>query len=128
MVAWLTLNTVEDDGRTVPQYLAADRVGSPEVDFTHIRVFTWWSARQQYATAYVESNLQGYFPIRVQQVEGAPHFRLRLVDRSGQKIQKVWWIPSSGRWERSRDGRAMPCPSGAAARLAEGAAECRPHP
>jgi hypothetical protein len=90
LVAWLTLNTVEDNGRAMPQYLAADRVGTPEHDFTHIRVFTWWSARQQYATAYVESNLKGYFPIRVIQVDGAPHFRLRLVDRSGRKVQKVY--------------------------------------
>ena len=90
MVAWLTLNTVDDRGRAVPQYLVADRMGTPEYDFTRIRVFTWWSTRQEYVTAYVESNLKGSFPIRVGQVEGVPHFRLRVVDRSGRKIQKVY--------------------------------------
>jgi len=90
LVAWLVLNTVEDDGRQVPQYLAADRSGSQEVDFTRIRVFTWWLARQHYATAYVESNLNGFFPIRVRKREGVPHFRLRLEDRKGNRFQKVY--------------------------------------
>lgn len=90
LVAWLALNTVEDDGRAVPQYLAADRAGTPDCDFTHIRVFTWWSKHQQYVTAYVESNLAGYFPIRTFQHDGAPHFRLRLEDRAGRKFQKVY--------------------------------------
>ncbi len=90
MVAWLVLNTVDDDGRQVPQYLAADRSGTQEVDFTRIRVFTWWAKRQQYATAYVESNLNGFFPIRVMQRDSLPHFRLRLMDRKGRQFQKVY--------------------------------------
>jgi len=90
LVAWLVLNTVDDNGRAVPQYLAADREGTPDADFTHIRVFTWWSKRQEYVTAYVESNLNGYFPIRVGSVAGGPHFWLRVEDRDGRKFQKVY--------------------------------------
>jgi hypothetical protein len=90
MVAWLVLNTVQDGDRRVPQYLVADRIGTQEFDFNHIRVFTWWGQRQEYATAYVESNLDGHFPMRVREIEGVPYFRLRLVDRKGQKLQKVY--------------------------------------
>ncbi len=90
LVAWLVLNTVDDNGRAEPQYLAADREGTPDADFTHIRVFTWWSKRQEYVTAYVESNVNGYFPIRVKSVDGAPHFWLRVEDRDGRKYQKVY--------------------------------------
>lgn len=90
MVAWQVLNTVEDEGRSVPQYLAADREGAVEYDFTRIRVFTWGARRQEYATAYVESGLTGFFPIHVKQIDGEPYFRLRLEDRKGQKIQKVY--------------------------------------
>jgi hypothetical protein len=90
MVAWLVLSTVDDDGRQAPQYVAADRSGSQEIDFSRVRVFTWWVQRQQYATAYVESNLNGFFPIRVRNRDGAPHFRLRLEDRKGQRFQKVY--------------------------------------
>ena len=89
-VAWVVLNRVNDNGRKVPQYLVADRMGTQEADFTHIRVFTWWSKNQHYVTAYVESNLNGYFPILVSQVDGKPQIRLRLVDKSGRKFQKVY--------------------------------------
>jgi hypothetical protein len=90
LVACVVVSTVEDNGRQVPQYLVADRVGTTEYDFTHIRVFTWWGKKQQYVTAYVESNLKGYFPLRTNRVDGVPHFRLRVVDQKGRKSQKVY--------------------------------------
>jgi hypothetical protein len=90
IVACLVLDTVEDGGRQIPQYLAADRSGSQEIDFSRIRVFTWWPARQQYATSYVESNLHGFFPIRVRKTDDVPYFRLRLEDRKGIRFQKVY--------------------------------------
>ena len=92
LVAWLTLNTVDDNGQKVPQYLVADRVGSEGFDFTHIRVFTWWAKRHQYVTAYVESRLKGEFPIRTQDINGVPYFRLRLLDDKGRKFQKVYGL------------------------------------
>lgn len=92
MVAWVVVKTVQDNGRSVPEYLAADRMGTQEADFSHIRVFTWWPKNQKYVTAYVESNLNGYFPIRVTQVGGVPYFRLRLLDDQGQQIQKVYGL------------------------------------
>jgi hypothetical protein len=92
MVAWLVLNRVTDGDRQVPQYLAADRTGTQEVDFTHIRVFTWGVKNHRYATAYVESGLQGYFPIRVVQAGDIPCFRLNLVDKEGNRIQKVYGL------------------------------------
>jgi hypothetical protein len=90
MVAWVVLDAVEDNGRQVPQYVVADRVGSEESDFTHIRVLTWWKKKQAYAVAYVESELKGYLPIRASQLAGRPIFRLRLVDDGGNKFQKVY--------------------------------------
>ncbi len=92
MVAWLVLDTVNDNGRQVPQYVAADRIGEEDADFNHIRVFTWWVKHQKYVTAYVESNLTGYFPIAVTHIGGVPYFRLRLVDDEGHKFQKVYGL------------------------------------
>lgn len=92
MVAWLTLDSVADGGRQVPQYIAADRIGAENVDFNHIRVFTWWVKRHEYVTAYVESGLDGYFPITVTHSGGVPYFRLRLVDDEGNKFQKVYGL------------------------------------
>jgi len=51
-----------------PQFLVAG-VQGPEgqpCDFTLLRVYTWGAARHSYETAYVESNLCGHLPIRVQ--------------------------------------------------------------
>jgi hypothetical protein len=90
MVAWLVLNTVGDSGRKVPQYVEADREGTQECDFTRVRVFTWSAKDGQYATAYVQSHLKGYFPIQVDRSDGVPEFRLRLVDAKGRKIQRVY--------------------------------------
>ncbi len=90
MVAWLVLNTVDDNGRKVPQYIAADREDSQDYDFTHIRVFTWWAKEGRYATAFVQSDLKGYFPIQVTHPDDNPEFRLRLVDSKGHKFQRVF--------------------------------------
>jgi hypothetical protein len=115
LVAWLVLNTVPDEGRQVPQYLAADRVGNPAVDFTHIRVFTWWVKNHRYVTAYAESGLQGFFPIRVAQTGKVPYFRLNLVDRGGNKFQKVYGlfdtITRPLGFVEGWESNAMPAPS-----------------
>ena len=92
LVAWVVLKTVDDGGQPVPDYLAADRVGTQEADFSHIRVFTWGVKDHKYVTAYVESKLQAYFPIRVTEVDGIPYFRLRLIDNHGQEYQKVYGL------------------------------------
>lgn len=92
MVAWLPLDTVNDGGRQEPQYLAADRIGSGNFDFDHIRVFTWWVKRHKYVTAYVESHMDGFFPITVTHIRNVPYFRLRLVDGQGDKVQKVYGL------------------------------------
>lgn len=89
-VAWVVLKTVDDNGRKVPEFLVADRIGTQEFDFTHIRVFTWWIKKQIYATAYVESGVDGFFPIRTSQAGDTPYFRLRMLDDKGRKIQKVY--------------------------------------
>jgi len=90
LVAWMVLNTVADNGRQVPQYLAADRAANQDADFTHIRVFTWWVKNQQYVTSYAESGLHGYFPLRVAQNAKVPQFRLNLLDEQGNRVQKVY--------------------------------------
>ena len=94
-VAWLVLNTVEDDGRKVPQYLVADRTVTPDYDFDRIRVFTWWATENHYATAYIESRLNGYFPIRVVSDGDSSFFRLRLVDKKGRNVQKIYQLSNT---------------------------------
>jgi hypothetical protein len=99
MVAWQVLKTVDDGGTSMPEYLVADRIGGGEADFNHIRVFTWWVKHHKYVTAYVESGLDGYFPLKVQQLRDAdyfaklsPYFRLCLVDEDNHRYQKVYGL------------------------------------
>ncbi len=92
LVAWLVLKRVQDGPRKVPQYLVADRIGEQNFDFNHIRVFTWWTSRHKYVTTYVESNFNGYFPIRVTHRGNDCYFVLRLVDQRGRKMQKVYGL------------------------------------
>jgi len=92
MVAWFVLNQVQDGAVSVPQYLAADREGTGEFDFTHIRVFTWSVRGHHYVTSFVRGGLRGSFPIRVEHIKHVPYFRLRLVDRKGNKFQSVYGL------------------------------------
>ncbi len=92
MVAWFVLNKVQDGNASVPQYLAADREGTVEFDFTHIRVFTWSVRGHHYVTSFVQGGLRGSFPIRVEHINQVPYFRLRLVDREGNKVQGVYGL------------------------------------
>lgn len=92
IVAWFVLNTVQDGNSSVPQYLAADREGSVDFDFTHIRVFTWSVRRHRYVTSFVKSGLSGNFPIQVEHLSNVPYFRLRLVDRKGNRFQSVYGL------------------------------------
>lgn len=54
--------------KDMPQFLVAGIQGpdGQPCDFTLIRVYTWGATRHRYETAYVESNLCGRLPIRVQ--------------------------------------------------------------
>jgi len=99
VVAWLVLKTVDDGGNKVPEYLVADRIGGGGADFSHIRVFTWWVKNHKYVTAYVESGLDGHFPITVAELrdseyyaEVAPYFRLRLIDEGNHKYQRIYGL------------------------------------
>lgn len=92
MVAWFVLNKVQDGNASVPQYLVADREGTVGFDFTHIRVFTWSVRGHHYVTSFVRSGLMGNFPIQVEDINHVPYFRLRLVDRKGNKFQSVYGL------------------------------------
>jgi hypothetical protein len=77
-IAWFELNRVTDDEGEHPQYLVAGAHGAEgqACDFTTLRVYTWWSKKQTYETAYIENDLCGALPILVgKDVKGEPEFR-----------------------------------------------------
>jgi hypothetical protein len=98
-VAWFVLNYASDlenaGGR--PQYLMAGNHGASNgdaqpCDFNSLRVYTWGAARHRYETAFVESNLCGYFPIRTskQPRTGDPEFRFTALESNGARLERVY--------------------------------------
>jgi hypothetical protein len=90
-VAWFELNRVTDDEGEHPQYLVAGTKG-PEgqpCDFTNMRVYTWYSKKQRYETAFIENDLCGALPIKVgRDVKGEPEFRFD--EKGGAKEERVY--------------------------------------
>jgi Bacterial SH3 domain len=90
-VAWFELNRVSDPAGDKPQYLLAATRG-PEgqvCDFTALRVYTWYVKRSRYETAFIENNLCGQLPIRLDKgPKGEPEFRFHVM--GGKKEERVY--------------------------------------
>jgi len=90
-VAWFELNRVPDENGEKSQYLLAATRG-PEgqaCDFTNLRVFTWNRKKTRYETAFIENNLCGALPIRIDAgPKGEPEFKFKLMD--GGKEERTY--------------------------------------
>ena len=90
-LAWFELNRVSDPSGDKPQYLMAATRG-PEgqpCDFTSLRVYTWYVKKSRYETAYIENDLCGQMPVRLDKgPKGEPEFRFRVMD--GDKAERVY--------------------------------------
>jgi hypothetical protein len=88
---WFELNRVSYPSGDKPQYLVAGARG-PEgqpCDFTALRVYTWNSRKKRYETAFIENNLCGQMPLRVEKgPAGEPEFRFHLMH--GKKEERVY--------------------------------------
>jgi hypothetical protein len=92
-IAWFELNRVESPSGDKPQYLVAgtrNSEGQP-CDFTVLRVYTWNQKRTRYETAFIENNLCGQLPVRVDKgPKGEPEFRFRQMN--GPKEERVYHL------------------------------------
>jgi hypothetical protein len=90
-IAWFELNRVASPSGDIPQYLVAgtrSAEGQP-CDFTVLRVYTWNPRRTRYETAFIENNLCGQMPIRLDKGPKAePEFRFRQM--TGPKDERVY--------------------------------------
>jgi len=90
-MAWFELNRVSDPSGDKPQYLVAATRG-PEgqpCDFTSLRVYTWYVKRSRYETAYIENDLCGAMPVRLDKgPKDEPEFRFHVMD--GDKAERVY--------------------------------------
>jgi hypothetical protein len=90
-IAWFELNRVASSDGDKPQYLVAgtrSSEGQP-CDFTTLRVYTWNPKRTRYETAFIENNLCGQMPIRLDKgPKDEPEFRFRQIE--GAKEERVY--------------------------------------
>jgi SH3-like domain-containing protein len=96
-VGFFVLNTVQDDDKKVPQYLALlsePKDGQP-YDYDKVHVFTWNVKKHRYETAYRERNLNGVLPATVTHEDfgkdgDLPVFILRVKDDKGNIVQRKY--------------------------------------
>jgi hypothetical protein len=92
IVAWLELNRVADAGKLKPQYLLVGTHG-PEgqpCDFSLMRVYTWGEKKERYETAFVESNVCGKLPIKLQKAStpgGEVKFEFQNLTGKGSELR-----------------------------------------
>jgi Bacterial SH3 domain len=90
-IGWFELNRVASPSGDKPQYLVAGTRSSEgqACDFTTLRVYTWNPKRTRYETAFIENNLCGQMPIRLDKgPKGEPEFRFRQI--GGAKEERVY--------------------------------------
>jgi SH3 domain-containing protein len=92
-IAWFELNRVESPSGDKPQYLVAgtrNSEGQP-CDFTVLRVYTWNQKRTRYETAFIENNLCGQMPIRLDKgPKSEPGFRFHQMN--APKEERVYHL------------------------------------
>ncbi|MGA2418437.1 MAG: hypothetical protein ABSG69_00005, partial [Candidatus Acidiferrum sp.] len=90
-IAWFELNRVSDPAGEKSQYLVAGAKGSDgqPCDFTTLRVYTWNLRKSRYETAFIENDLCGALPIRLDKgPKNEPEFRFH--DMDGDKNERVY--------------------------------------
>jgi hypothetical protein len=97
VVGFYMLDQVQDENKTVPEYLLAlseNKDGMP-YDFDQVRVFTWNARKHRYETAFRDSSLDGFLPVTVGREDfdkegNLPTFTLRLADSNGSIHQQKY--------------------------------------
>lgn len=81
--------------------------GGTEADFDSFRVFIWNARRHRYETSYIERNLEGFFPVKVE----GPKFTVLLKSKEGKFYTKTFQLEGYiTRWLGNADASAPPDP------------------
>jgi hypothetical protein len=113
-VAWFVLNRVQTSQGDRAQYLVAGTMGGEgqACDFSLIRVYTWGGGKSRYETAYVESDLCGYFPITVDKTagKGDPVFHFTALTEKEPRQERTYVMHQTS-VRRLREGEMLNKPA-----------------
>jgi hypothetical protein len=109
-VAWFVLNRIQTSQGERSQYLVAGTMGGEgqSCDFSLIRVYTWGGGRSRYETAYIESDLCGYFPITVDKPtgKGDPVFHFTALTEKEPRQERTYVMHQTS-VRRLREGETI---------------------
>jgi hypothetical protein len=107
IVSYFPLGEVRDGDQKKSTWLWTTIGGGTQpYDFDSFRVFVWSQRRHRYETAYIERNLKGYAPVRIEEVaysqsakvKGAavktPGFSICMEKKDGQRYRREYALPS----------------------------------
>jgi hypothetical protein len=66
--------------------ISSSASGDHPYDFDSFRVFTWSLRRHRYETAYIQRNVEGYFPVLARPAG----FSVCVVNRSGARMRRAY--------------------------------------
>lgn len=90
ITSYFMLGEVQDEGLTKHHWLwTTTREDGLPYEFQSFRVFTYVVRRHRYETAYIERNIEGYYPIEVTPGTN-PRFSLILREADGKLYKKTW--------------------------------------
>lgn len=95
ITSYLALGDVKDKdhGTTQHNWLwTTISSGQYPYEFDSFRVFVWSIKRHRYETAYIERNVEGYYPVEAQDLPGQEEksFSLVLRDKDGQLYKRTY--------------------------------------
>jgi len=90
ITSYFALSDVQDAGVAKHNWLwttiSGGSSGDHPYDFDSFRVFTWSLRRHRYETAYIQRNVEGYFPVLAR----PSGFSVCVVDKSGARMRRSY--------------------------------------
>ncbi len=115
ITSYFPLSDVNDDGTVKHNWLWTTMgSGDHPYDFDSFRVFTWSTRRHRYETAYIQRNVEGYFPVLAKPTG----FSVCVTNNAGQRMRRTYsFVVTTVRFVGEQ-----PCEAAGAALLAGAAA------